>query len=158
MPSALPLLDIVIFNNTSPQASGLLSFPPYWNYPHDAERLCLRLRRLARERNRAGCDHVFLTAFVGTGLVFTLIRTFLGVSLNSVSLCEGECHTECLLFSSKVKYSKGPLPATLSTPGEEPVISTPQDPSGKIIALGLFDVSLRSNSCLPHCAFVAVED
>jgi hypothetical protein len=44
------------------------------------------------------------------------------------------------------------------TPGETPAISTPQDPLGKIIALGLFDFSLKSNSCLPHCAFVAVED
>lgn len=70
------------FNSTSPGALVFLSFPPYWNYSHDSERLCLKFRRLARERNRLGCDHVFLTAFVGIGLVFTLIRTFLEFSLS----------------------------------------------------------------------------
>lgn len=49
---------------------------------------------------------MLLAAFVGIGLVFTLIRTFLGSSWNSVSLCEGECNTECLLISSKVKAER----------------------------------------------------
>lgn len=43
------------------------------------------------------------------------MRTFLGVSLNSVSLCEGECYTECLVLSSKVEAEQRPqgrLPAS----------------------------------------------
>lgn len=56
------------------------------------------------------------------------------------------------------KGSDAPLHAMLPTPGEAPAISTPKDPLGKIIALGLFDFSLKRNSCLPNCSFVAVED
>lgn len=44
------------------------------------------------------------------------------------------------------KGSEAPLPAVLSAPGEAPAISTPQDPLGKIIALGLFDFFFLSEA------------
>lgn len=82
---------------------------------------------------------MLLTAFARISLVFTLMRTFLGVSLNFAFLCKGECYTEFLSFSSKVK-AEAPFSAPRCWPQRNRLISTPQDPFRKIIALGLFDI------------------
>lgn len=78
-----------------------------------------------------------------SGLSVYFDRAFLGVSLNFASLCEGESYTELLSFSSKVKSEErmlcSPHNYTSSAHGDPGLISSPQDPLGKIIALGLFD-------------------
>lgn len=94
---------LFFFSYHQPQASNFLSFPHFRNYLCGSERSYLKFRRLARERHWGWMWSRAIRAFVGAGLVFTLIRTFLGTSLNPVSLCERECYTECLLFSSKAK-------------------------------------------------------